>query len=199
MDANRNRPLVVLDRLGTWDNSWKDGYKLATTGLTHPLVPAERFPAFEEWAERDRQAMAHYDPMPALRFPAGSWEQMLGELALNTQAARAQLALVYSHVMGNAEAPARLAVNLLEEVVRRVGGSPALGIPAEAGLPALDIHPTVFKNLGIGYEVLSHFDPTFAPRTVKAWELFVAKAPETDPDLPATRAYLQQARASAQP
>ena len=25
MNANRNRPLVVLDRLGTWDESWKDG------------------------------------------------------------------------------------------------------------------------------------------------------------------------------
>jgi len=37
MDANRNRPLVVLDRLGTWDESWKNGYLVATTGLTHPL------------------------------------------------------------------------------------------------------------------------------------------------------------------
>jgi hypothetical protein len=199
MDANHNRPLVVLDRLGTWDESWKDGYKLATTGLTHPLVPADRFPTFEQWAERDRQAMAHYDPVPALLFPAGSWEQVLGELALNTQAARAHLALVYSHDMGNAEAPARWATNLLEEVVHRVGGSPALGIPAEPRLPALDIHPNIFKNLGIGYEILSHFDPTYAPRTVKAWDRFVAMAPTTDPDLPAVRAYLRHARGETQP
>jgi hypothetical protein len=199
LDANRNRPLAVLDRLGTWDESWKDGYKLATTGLTHPLVPADRFPTFEQWAERDREAMAHYDPLPALLFPKGSWEQMLGELALNTQAARAQLALLYSHSMGDAEAPARWAVDLLEEVVRRAGGSPALGIPAEPRLRALEFNPTIFKNLGIGYQVLSHFDPTYAPRTVKAWDLFAAMAPATDPDLPAVRAYLQNARGGTQP
>jgi hypothetical protein len=199
MEANRDRPLVVLDKLEPWDQSWKDGYKLATTGLTHPLVPADRFPTFEQWAERDREAMAHYDPLPALLFPKGSWEQMLGELALNTQAARAQLALLYSHSMGDAEAPARWAVDLLEEVVRRAGGSPALGIPAEPRLRALEFNPTIFKNLGIGYQVLSHFDPTYAPRTVKAWDLFAAMAPATDPDLPAVRAYLQNARGGTQP
>ena len=90
-------------------------------------------------------------------------------------------------------------MNLLEEVVRRAGGSPALGIPAEPRLPALELHPSIFKNLGIGYQVLSHFDPAYAPRTAKAWELFVAMAPATDPDLPATRAYLQHARAGTQP
>jgi hypothetical protein len=198
MDANRNRPLVVLDRLETWDQSWKDGYKLATTGLTHPLVPADRFPSFEQWAERDRQAMANYDSLPALLYPVGSWEQILGELVLNVQAGRAHLALVYSHDAGNAEAPARLAVNLLEQIVRRAGGLPALGIPADPGVPSIEIHASILKNLGIGYEILSHTDPSFAPRIGKAWEIFVAKAPPTDPDLPAARAYLKEPRASMQ-
>jgi hypothetical protein len=190
--------LIVLDRLGTWDESWKDGYKLATTGLTHPLVPPDRFPSFEQWAERDRQAMANYDPVPALRYPVGSWEQVLGELALNMQASRARLALVYSHDAGNAEAPARVAVTLLEQVVRRAGGSPALGIPAEPGVPTLELHAAILKNLGIGYEVLSFHEPTFAPRTAKAWELFIAKAPATDSDVPAARAYVERARAATQ-
>jgi hypothetical protein len=198
MDANRNRPLVVLDRLGTWDESWKDGYLLATTGLTHPLVPADRYPSFEQWAERDRQAMANYDSRTALLYPIGSWEQMLGELVLNQQAARAHLALVYSHDAGNAEAPARLAVNLLEQVVRRAGGLPALGIPAEPGVPTIEVHASILKNLGIGYQILSHTDPSFAPRIAKAWEIFVSKAPATDPDLPAARAYLTGGRTSAQ-
>jgi hypothetical protein len=198
MDANRNRPLVVLDRLGTWDESWKDGYLLATTGLTHPLVPADRYPSFEQWAERDRQAMANYDSLTPLRYPIGSWEQMLGELVLNQQAARAHLALVYSHDAGNAEAPARLAVNLLEQVVRRAGGLPALGIPAEPGVPTIEVHASILKNLGIGYQILSHTDPSFAPRIAKAWEIFVSKAPATDPDLPAARAYLTGGRTSAQ-
>jgi hypothetical protein len=196
MDGNRNRPLVVLDRLGTWDESWKDGYRLATTGLTHPLVPADRYPSFEQWAERDRQAMANYDSKTALLYPIGSWEQMLGELVLNQQAARAHLALVYGHDAGNVEAPARLAVNLLEQVVRLAGGLPALSIPAEPGVPTIEIHASILKNLGIGYEILSHTDPTFAPRIAKAWEIFVSKAPATDPDLPAARAYLKRGRTS---
>jgi hypothetical protein len=188
MNANRNRPLVVLDRLGTWDESWKDGYKLATAGLTHPLVAADRFPS---------QAMGNYDPVPALLSPLGSWEQMLGELALNTQAARAHLALVYSHDAGNAEAPARFAVKLLEQIVRWAGGSPTLSIPAEPGVPTLDLNVSVLKNLGIGYEILSHYDPAFVSRTLKTWELFIAKAPATDSDLAAARAYVERAHAAA--
>jgi hypothetical protein len=195
MEANPDRPLVVLDKLEPWDESWKNGYKLATTGLTHPLVPADRFPSFEQWAERDRQAMANYDPVPALRYPVGSWERVLGELALNMQASRAHLALLYSHDAGNAPAPARLAVDLLDQVVRRAGGSLELGIPAEPGLASLDLHAAIFKNLGIGYEILSHTDPTFTPRTVKAWEMFLTKAPTTDPDVPAARAYVGRVRA----
>jgi len=198
MLANPKRPLVVLDRLGTWDQSWKDGYKLASAGLTHPVVPIDQYPTFEQWAERDRRAIANYDPRPALRFAEESWEEMLGELALNMQAARAQIALLYSHEMGNAEAPARLAVKQLEEVLRRAGGLPELGIPAEPGLPRLEIASNVFKNLGIGYEMLSHFDAAYVSRTAKAWELFIAKAPATDPDLPATRAYLQNFRSGSQ-
>jgi hypothetical protein len=89
-----------------------------------------------------------------------------------------------------------LAVELLEQVVRRAGGSPALGILAEPGLQTLDLHATIFKNLGIGYEILARTDPTFTPRTVKAWESFLAKAPATDPDVPAARAYVERARAA---
>jgi hypothetical protein len=191
--------MVVLDRLETWDESWKNGYKVATTGLIYPLVRADRFPSFEEWVERDRQAIANYDPGPALRFPQGSWEQMVGQLALNMQAARAHIALVYAGDAGNAEAPARWAVTLLEQVVRRAGGSTALGIAAEEGLRPLDLHATLFKHLGIGYELLSHSDPSFLARTVKAWELFAAKAPAGDADLPSVRAYLQKAGAIVTP
>jgi hypothetical protein len=191
MQANPNRPLVVLDRLGKWDESWKDGYKLATAGLIHPLVPAPLYPAFRQWAERDQQAMGNYDPLTALRYPEGSWEQMLGELGLNMQVARALVALVYSSENGNAQEPAQLSVRLLEQVVRRTGGSPALGIAGEPELPVLEVHSTLFKNLGIGYEILSKYDPSYTPRVAKAWQLFVNSAPPTDPDLPTARAYLQ--------
>jgi hypothetical protein len=91
-----------------------------------------------------------------------------------------------------------MAVNLLEDIVRRVGGSLALGIPADPGVPTLDLNASVLKNLGISYEILSHYDPAFVSRTVKAWESFIAKAPATDSDLPAARAYVERAHVAAQ-
>ena len=198
MNANRNRPLVVLDRLGTWDESWKDGYKLATAGLTHPLVACRPLSQLRAVGRTRPPGHRQLRSCAALLSPLGSWEQMLGELALNTQAARAHLALVYSHDAGNAEAPARFAVKLLEQIVRWAGGSPTLSIPAEPGVPTLDLNPSVLKNLGIGYEILSRYDPAFVSRTLKAWELFIAKAPATDSDLPAARAYVERAHAAAQ-
>jgi hypothetical protein len=191
MAANPNRPLVVLDRLGKWDQSWKDGYKLASMGLIHPVVPKDRYPSFSEWVELDRKAMGGYDFLPAMRYPKGTWEQMLGELGLNMQVARAQVALLYSHENGNAPEPAQMSVALLEQVVRRAGGSPSLGIAREPGLPDLEVHAFIYKNLGIGYEILSRTDPSYLPRVAKAWHLFVDSSPADDADLPAARAYLQ--------
>ena len=132
MLANPLRPLVIVDRLDSWDESWKNGFRLAPTGLTHALIPATSFPSFEQWAARDHEVAAAFDPKVALRFPPGSWEHVAGELALNNQVLRAQLALSYSQEMGDAEAPARLGVGLLEEVLRLAGGSKALGIAGES-------------------------------------------------------------------
>jgi hypothetical protein len=197
MLANPLRPLVIVDRLETWDESWKDGFKLAPTGLTHALIPAASFPSFEQWVARDHKVEAAFDPKLALRFPPGSWEHMAGELALNNQVLRAQLALSYSQEMGNAEAPARLGVRLLEEVLRLAGGSKVLGIAGEPGISPLAAHPTVLKSLGVGYDILSHKDPTFVARAAEAFDLFVQNASTDDQDLPAARVRLQRLRGNA--
>jgi hypothetical protein len=194
LDGNPGRPLVVIDRLETWDESWKDGYKLATNGLVHPLVPARDFPSFSEWLARDRQAMGNYDVVPALGARDGSWENMLGGLVMTTQAGRAHLALVYSTDSGNAPAPARTSVALLEDIIAKAGGDEALGIRAFRGMRRLAIGPGVFKDLGIGYEILSHVDPTFAPRVAIAYEKFVERADPSDADTAAARRYVEQHR-----
>ncbi len=194
MLANPLRPLVIVDHLDSWDESWKDGFKLTPTGLTHALIPAASFPSFAEWAARDAKAAAVFDPMTGLRYPPGSWERLVGELALNNQAQRAQLALSYSQEMGNAEAPARLGVRLLEDVVRSVGGWKDLGIAGATGVFPLAAHPTVLKSLGVGYDILSKNDPTFVARATKAFDLYVQTAPADDPDLPAVRARLLRLR-----
>ena len=194
LDGNPGRALVVIDRLEPWDESWKDGYKLATNGLVHPLVPTQDFPSFTEWLARDRQAMGNYDVVPALGARDGSWEKMLGSLVMATQDGRAHLSLVYSTDAGNAPAPARTSVALLEDVIAKSGGDEMLGIRAFRGIHQLMIGPNVFKDLGIGYEILSHVDPTYTPRVAIAYEKFVERADPTDVDLAAARRYVEEHR-----
>lgn len=194
LDGNPMRPLVVIDRLDTWDQSWKDGYKLATSGLVHPLVPASQFPSFEQWAAHDRKALGNYDVLPALRKPEGSWEHELGKMVMTTQSGRAHLALVYSSESGNAPAPAHASVNLLEDLIAKAGGDKQLGI---AGLPEmrqLYLGASVWKDLGIGYEILSHTDSKYTPKVALAYEKFVERASSDDADLPAARRYVEQHR-----
>ncbi len=197
LDGNPNRPVVVIDRLETWDETWKDGYKLATMGLVHPLVPAARFPGFDAWLARDRQAMGTYDVLTPLRMPAGSWERLLGELVLTTQAGRAHLSLVYSTDAGHALPPARNSIALLEDIVAKAGGDPSLGIAAHPGVDdrKLAIGSGVYKDLGIGYEILSKVDGAYLPRVAIAFERFIERADASDKDLPAARRYVEQHRA----
>jgi hypothetical protein len=195
LDGNPRRPLVVIDRLDAWDQSWKDGYKLATNGLVHPLVPTAQFPSYEEWYGRDRLAIGNYDVGPALRAADGTWENALGQLALGTQSGRAHLALLYSHERQNDPVPGRYSISLLEDVVAKTGGDPKLAIAGTPGLPKIPLGSTIWKDLGIGYEILSHADPAFLPKVAIAYETFVALAPADDPDLPNVRRYVAEHRA----
>jgi hypothetical protein len=194
LDGNPTRPLVVIDRLDPWDQSWKDGYKLATNGLVHPIVPASQFPDFEQWAARDGKALGSYDVMPALRAHEGSWENELAKMVMTTQGGRAHLALVYSNEANNTPAPARVSVALLEDIVAKAGGNKTLGIAGQPGLPQLNLGPTVWKDLGIGYEILARTDPTYTPRVALAYETFVERADPDDKDVPAARQYVEQHR-----
>lgn len=195
LDGNPRRPVVVIDHIDTWDQSWKDGYKLASNGVVHPLVPAAQFPSFEEWAKRDRRALGNYDVTPALAARVGSWERALGELVLGTQGGRAHLALVFSHERGNDPVAARMAVNLLEDLIAKTGGDVRLGIARVPGLPAMDLSAMIWKDLGIGYEILSRADASYLPKVALAFERFVERAPTTDADLPAARKYVAEHRA----
>jgi hypothetical protein len=194
LDGNPRRPLVVIDRLDAWDQSWKDGYKLATNGLVHPLVPASQFPTYEEWYRRDRLAISSYDVGPALRAADGTWENALGQLVLGTQTGRAHLALLYSHEQQNDPVAGRYSVSLLEDVVAKAGGDEKLGIAGKPGLAKLPLGPTLWKDLGIVYEILSRVDPAFLPKVAIAYEKFVVGAPADDPDLPKVRQYVAEHR-----
>jgi hypothetical protein len=195
-DGNPNRPFVVIGQIGDWDQSWTDGYKLAVYGLVRSLVRKNEFPSYEEWVERDRQAIAGYDVTVALRAPEESWEKALGQRVLDTQVGRARLALAYAHERGDAAEPTRTALAILEDLVAKAGGDEQLKIAAWTGMRKFDLGPMVWKNLGMAYQFLSHSDETYAPRFAVACARFVAGADAQDPDLPAARQYLDQLRAA---
>jgi hypothetical protein len=194
LDGNAPRPVVVIDRLDTWDQSWKDGYKLVTNGLVHPLVPSAQFPSFEEWVKRDRRAIDGYDVLPALTSRQGSWEEALGQLVLAAQGGRAHLALVYSHERGNDPNPARYSVALLEDVLAKAGGEERLGVAPKPGVHKMEPSANVWKDLGIGYEILSRVDASYRPKVLIAYEKFVERAPANDADLPVARKYVETYR-----
>jgi hypothetical protein len=196
LDGNPNRPFVILGQVGDWDQSWSDGYKLATYGLVRSVIRKSEFPAYEEWVERDRQAIAGYDVAVALRAPDDSWEKALGQRVLDTQVGRARLALAYAHERGDAVEPTRIALAILEDLVAKAGGDEQLGIAAWPGIRKFELGPMVWKNLGMAYQFLSSSDDTYAPRFAVACARFVAGADAQDPDLPAARQYLDQLRAA---
>jgi hypothetical protein len=63
----------------------------------------------------------------------------------------------------------------------------------------LYIGPTVWKDLGIGYEILSRTDSSYTPRVAVAYEKYVERADPTDTDLPAARGYVNQHRPHKKP
>jgi hypothetical protein len=177
-----------------WDTSWQDGYKLVTYGLLRWLVRPAEFPTYEEWVERDRQAIGTYDIAPALRAPDESWENGLGRRVIDSQVGRAHLALVYSDERGGALEPARYALRILEEVVAQSGGDGELGVAAAPEMRKIEPGAALWKNLGLAYQVLARSDGRYAARLAIACARFVQRARADDPDLPAARKYLDEMR-----
>jgi hypothetical protein len=195
LDGNPHRPLIFIGHLDDWDQSWKDGYKLATYGLVRSLVRTSEFPTYQQWAERDRQAIGAYDVAPALRAPEETWEKALGLRVLDTQVTRAHLALVYGYDRGDPSDPARTALRLLEDVVAKSGGDEEIGIAAWPGMPKLDTSASLWRNLSLAYQALSPVDDINTLRFAIACRKFVNRANPNDPDLPAARKYLDETRA----
>ena len=196
LDGNPNRPLIFIGHPDEWDQSWNDGYKLVVYGLVCSLVRANKFPTYEEWAERDRQAIGAYDVAPALRAPDESWERALGRRVIGTQVGRANRALLYAHERGDDPDATRSALRLLEDLIAKAGGDEELGIAAWPGMRKFELGPSVWKNLGMAYQFLFHTDDTYTQRFTVACERFVELAHADDPDLPAARKYLDDLRAA---
>jgi len=82
---------------------------------------------------------------------------------------------------GDEPGPARIALQLIEDVVAKTGGDGRLGIAAWPGVRKLEVGPELWKALGIVYEVLARFDGTYYPRIAVAYERFIERAEPDDP------------------
>jgi hypothetical protein len=83
--------------------------------------------------------------------------------------------------------------------VAKAGGDKTLGIAGLPGLPQLYLGPTMWKDLGIGYEILARTEAAYAPRVALAYEKFVERAEPDDKDVPAARQYVEQHRPAKRP
>jgi hypothetical protein len=194
LDGNPTREVIIIGHLDDWDDSWQDGYRLVDYGLVHWLVRTNNFPTFEAWLARDRQAIANYDGVAALRAPEASWEYAIGQRVLGMQVGRAHQCLLYGEENGGDLGPAGVALGLLEDVVVKSGGDEKLGIEGWPGAPKLDLGPGLWKDLGIVYEIFARTDKKYFPRIAVAYERFIERAEPGDPDVPAARDYLQRTR-----
>ncbi len=199
LDGNSDRPLGVIPLLDPWDTSWTSKYMIAPLGLVSLLLPRDRFPSYEEWLAADQRAMGSYDVVPALRFRQGTWESALAQIVLTTQGVRAHRAFAYSLDRGSDLRPARRCISLLEDIIAKAGGEPILSIPGVPQLAELDVASSLWRNLGICYELVSREDPTYLPRVGAAIAKFAERASPDDPDLPAARKYIDLHRPQAGP
>jgi hypothetical protein len=138
--------------------------------------------------------MGSYDVVPALQHRGGSWEHALGQLVLNTEVVRANLALAYSVAQGTDPVAARMCATLIEDVIAKSGGDELLGIPGMAGLRQLYVGPGAWKDLGVCYEIMSREDSGYRPRVALAVQRFAERASADDPALPAARKFLEMRR-----
>ena len=124
---------ILRRNYGTFSRSWTKTHMLVAHGLVHTISPADKFPTFEEWVRRDKEAMGDYDVTPALLYPENTWEHALGELVLNTQRTRAHIAMVYS-IKGNKDPDAAgRCVTLFEDLIAKRGGDEKLSIAKHRG------------------------------------------------------------------
>lgn len=177
VDANLGRiPIFIVNKV-PWLQTLEEAYKPWPMGLADQVLPRETRPDPARWVETASSSFRRFDPAEAARSPEGSWERYTAD--------------------NYWKQCRRFAVSLATAAAARREDPtlPRLIIPALEALAERDPspEPTLFKNLGVAYQLLSRTDPAAVEGMVRHWRRYLATNPRNDPDREAIRTLVEQA------
>jgi dolichyl-phosphate-mannose-protein mannosyltransferase len=180
IDANTARPIVLVNRI-PWLQTLEEAYHVWPVGFADRVLPKGEEPEIAAWSRNATATFRSFDPAPAARFPAGSWERYL--------------------VDGYWRQYRRFARTLVSVAAAR-SANPEVHRAIAAGLEALagaDPEPeqSLFKNLGAAYLRLSTGDAEASRKMAFYWRRYLATNPTGDPDREKIRQLVEQAQGEA--
>jgi len=165
IDANAARPIVLVNRI-PWLQTLEEAYHVWPVGFADRVLPKGQEPEITAWSRDATETFRRFDPAPAARFPAGSWERYLSD-GYWRQYRRFARTLVSVAAARSADPEAHRAI--------AAGLEPLAGADPEP-------EPSLFKNLGAAYLRLSATDAAASRKMVFYWRRYLATNPTDDPD-----------------
>ena len=171
LDANLSRrPIYVAGGVLEWDRSLRPAYTTVPAGLAFKfvrVVDGEPDMTVEELRALNDPVFSTLDPLPFGRYGPPTWEW-----------------LVDRNYWRSYEA---YAVELLTQAARHPPVDPKA---VQAGISALErcvrdsrhAEPSLFKNLGLGYQLLEPQDPAAVDGAIRAWKRYLELIPAAHPD-----------------
>jgi hypothetical protein len=156
------------------EQSVAQSFRLLPLGMARELVPASEPLDAARWQTQSLAALPDFELPPARLRPAGSWSQIVWQDYWEAHH-RHGVTLLELGIHGNDPDLLTQAAGFLEQLVSR---NP-------------DIHPLVYRNLGLAWARLLPFDPTAATGMRRAWETYLERAEDDDPAIDIIRAALQ--------
>jgi hypothetical protein len=176
IDANAGGRKVRLVNKVPWLRTLEEAYHAWPVGLADRVLPKGEEPEIAAWAREGTESFGRFDPAPASRSPAESWERYLADNYWR-QYRRFARDLVSVRAARSPDPSAHRAV--------------AAGLEPLAGADP-DPEPSLFKNLGAAYLRLSTSDPEAARKMAFYWRRYLATNPTGDPDRDTIRKLVEQ-------
>jgi hypothetical protein len=180
IDANATRPIVLVNKI-PWLQTLEEAYHAWPVGLADRILPKGEEPDLAAWSRDATESLGRFDPAPAARFPAGSWERYLAE-GYWRQYRRFARTLVSGAAAKSPDPAAHRAI--------AAGLEPLAGADPEP-------EPSLFKNLGAAYLRLSTSDAGASRKMAFYWRRYLATNPTGDADREKIRQLVEKADAGA--
>jgi hypothetical protein len=169
-------PIRLVNKV-PWLQTLEQAYHAWPWGLSDRVLPKGEEPEITAWSREATESFGRFDPAPASRFPAGSWERYLAD-GYWKQYRRFARSLVSVKAARSADPSAHLAV--------------AAGLEPLANRDP-DPEPSVFKNLGAAYHRFADANPVAKRKRAFYWRRYLATNPSGDPDRETIRVLVEDA------